>query len=92
MIKKEKVTIVGSGYVGMSLAVLLARQNEVTILDIDKSRIDKINSKTRKAQKAAARAPKPKAKATPKARLGAEAKPRRWKVCSLHTKPRRSEW
>ena len=45
MIKKEKVTIVGSGYVGMSLAVLLARQNEVTILDIDKSRIDKINSK-----------------------------------------------
>lgn len=45
MIKKQKVTIVGSGYVGMSLAVLLARQNEVTILDINKSRIDKINSK-----------------------------------------------
>lgn len=45
MIKKQKVTIVGSGYVGMSLAVLLARQNKVTILDIDKSRVDKINSK-----------------------------------------------
>jgi len=45
MIKKSRVTIVGSGYVGMSLSVLLARQNEVTVLDIDVSHIDKINSK-----------------------------------------------
>ena len=45
MVKKTKVTVVGSGYVGMSLSVLLAQQNEVTILDVDPSRIDKINSK-----------------------------------------------
>ena len=38
-----KITLVGSGYVGMSLAVLLARQNTVTVLDIDSSRIEKIN-------------------------------------------------
>jgi len=42
--KKYKVTIVGSGYVGMSLAVLLAQQNNVIVLDIDKDRISKINS------------------------------------------------
>lgn len=39
-----KITVVGSGYVGMSLAVLLAQDNNVTVLDIDESRIAKINS------------------------------------------------
>ena len=39
-----KVTIVGSGYVGMSLAVLLAQNNDVTVLDIDPKRVDLINS------------------------------------------------
>lgn len=43
MFKKTKVTVVGSGYVGMSLAVLLAQQNDVTVLDIDPDRVDKIN-------------------------------------------------
>lgn len=43
--KKRKITVVGSGYVGMSLAVLLAQDNEVMILDIDSSRVDKINAK-----------------------------------------------
>lgn len=42
---KTKITIVGSGYVGMSLAVLLAQHNEVVILDIDDSRVNKINNK-----------------------------------------------
>jgi UDP-glucose 6-dehydrogenase len=42
MILKPKITVVGSGYVGMSLAVLLAQHNEVTILDIDSIRVDKI--------------------------------------------------
>ncbi len=42
---KRKITVVGSGYVGMSLAVLLSQHNDVIILDIDESRIDKINKK-----------------------------------------------
>tara|TARA_B100000900_G_scaffold415611_1_gene446231 strand:+ start:318 stop:1496 length:1179 start_codon:yes stop_codon:yes gene_type:complete len=41
--KKTKITVVGSGYVGMSLAVLLAQHNDVIVLDIDASRVDKIN-------------------------------------------------
>jgi UDPglucose 6-dehydrogenase len=45
VIKKTKITIVGSGYVGMSLAVLLARFNIVTVLDIDSERVDKINKR-----------------------------------------------
>ena len=45
MINKTKITIVGSGYVGMSLAVLLSQHNEVTVLDIDSARVDKINNK-----------------------------------------------
>jgi len=45
LIKKTKITIVGSGYVGMSLSALLAQHNNVTILDIDPVRVNKINSK-----------------------------------------------
>ncbi len=41
--QKEKITIVGSGYVGMSLSVLLAQHNDVTVLDINSDRVDKIN-------------------------------------------------
>jgi UDPglucose 6-dehydrogenase len=43
--KKTKITVVGSGYVGMSLAVLLARYNDVVVLDVDPLRIDAINNK-----------------------------------------------
>ena len=39
----QNITIVGAGYVGMSLSILLARQNEITILDIDEDRVNKIN-------------------------------------------------
>ncbi|MAV75655.1 MAG: UDP-glucose 6-dehydrogenase [Cellvibrionales bacterium] len=45
MIDAAKITVVGSGYVGMSLAVLLAQYNYVTVLDIDTSRVDKVNAK-----------------------------------------------
>ena len=45
MVDSAKITVVGSGYVGMSLAVLLAQHNDVTILDIDTSRVDKVNAK-----------------------------------------------
>ena len=43
MSEKAKVTVVGSGYVGMSLAVLLAQHNDVTVLDIDPDRVDQVN-------------------------------------------------
>ena len=35
----------GSGYVGMSLAVLLAQHNDVIVLDVDPSRVDMVNNK-----------------------------------------------
>jgi UDPglucose 6-dehydrogenase len=43
--KKIKITVVGSGYVGMSLSALLAQHNNVMVLDIDAARVDKIKSK-----------------------------------------------
>jgi len=39
----HNITVVGTGYVGMSMAVLLAQHNEVTALDIDEGRVDLIN-------------------------------------------------
>ena len=45
MAERIKITVVGSGYVGMSLSVLLAQHNDVTVLDIDAARVDKINNK-----------------------------------------------
>ena len=44
MDKNTKITVVGSGYVGMSIAALLADKNKLTILDIDIDRVNKINS------------------------------------------------
>ena len=41
--KEKKLTVVGSGYVGMSLSVLLAQHNNVTVFDIDKERVNSIN-------------------------------------------------
>ena len=40
-----KITIVGSGYVGVSNSVLLSQNHEVTLFDIDQERIDKINNR-----------------------------------------------
>ncbi len=45
MAKRTKITVVGSGYVGMSLAVLFSQHNDVVVLDIDSERVDKINNK-----------------------------------------------
>lgn len=42
---KKRITVVGSGYVGLSIGVLLAQSNKVTILDINKERVDNINNK-----------------------------------------------
>ncbi len=38
-----KICIVGAGYVGMSLGVLLSKKYSVTILDIDQKKVDAIN-------------------------------------------------
>jgi UDPglucose 6-dehydrogenase len=43
--EKTKITVVGSGYVGMSLAVLLAQHNDVVVLDVDAARVDAVNAK-----------------------------------------------
>jgi len=40
-----KIAVVGIGYVGLSNAILLSQNNPVTLLDIDKSKVDLINSK-----------------------------------------------
>ncbi|MGB1984718.1 MAG: nucleotide sugar dehydrogenase, partial [Porticoccaceae bacterium] len=43
MAEGYKITVVGTGYVGMSMAVLLSQQNDVVALDIDARRVDLIN-------------------------------------------------
>jgi UDPglucose 6-dehydrogenase len=44
MAEKIKITVVGTGYVGMSMAVLLAQHNEVTALDVDERRVRQVNA------------------------------------------------
>ena len=39
----KKIGVIGAGYVGMSIAILLSQQNEVVIIDIDKNKVNKIN-------------------------------------------------
>jgi UDPglucose 6-dehydrogenase len=43
MTREYKITVVGTGYVGMSMAVLLGQHNEVIALDIDSARVALIN-------------------------------------------------
>jgi UDPglucose 6-dehydrogenase len=40
-----KITVVGTGYVGISNAILLAQHNEVVALDVDVNRVNLINQK-----------------------------------------------
>ncbi len=40
-----KIAVAGTGYVGLSLAILLAQHNDVTAVDIVKEKVDKLNGK-----------------------------------------------
>ena len=39
-----KITVVGAGYVGLSVAALLSRRNDVTLVEINPDRVDQINN------------------------------------------------
>lgn len=41
----KNITVVGTGYVGISLSVLLAQHNNVVAYDIDKEKIDTLNAR-----------------------------------------------
>lgn len=41
----RKISIIGAGYVGMSLATLLAKQNNIMVFDISLERVKKINQR-----------------------------------------------
>ena len=43
---RNKIVVVGSGYVGMSLATMLSKKYQVCVLDIDESRVNAINERT----------------------------------------------
>ena len=40
-----KISVAGTGYVGLSIATLLAQHNDVTAVDVVKERVDLVNSK-----------------------------------------------
>ena len=40
-----KISVAGTGYVGMSIATLLAQHNEVTAVDVVPERVDLVNHK-----------------------------------------------
>jgi UDPglucose 6-dehydrogenase len=41
----KRIVVAGIGYVGLSLAVLLAQKNTVVAVDLDASRVDKVNGR-----------------------------------------------
>ena len=43
--KKYKIAVAGTGYVGLSIATLLAQNNQVTAVDIVKEKVDLINDR-----------------------------------------------
>lgn len=45
MSKRHQITVVGAGYVGMSLAVLLSQRHDVTVLEVDPGRVAMINER-----------------------------------------------
>ena len=45
MKEKFNITVAGTGYVGLSISVLLAQNNNVTALDLIQEKVDLINQK-----------------------------------------------
>lgn len=43
--KKYKIAVAGTGYVGLSLSVLLAQHNQVVAVDIVQAKVDMINNR-----------------------------------------------
>jgi len=41
----QRIVVAGIGYVGLSLAVLLAQRNEVVAIDLDASKVDQVNNR-----------------------------------------------
>ena len=41
--KGKRIAVAGTGYVGLSLAVLLSQHNDVTAVDIVPGKVDQIN-------------------------------------------------
>lgn len=44
-LRSKKIVVVGTGYVGLSNAVLLAQHNDVTAVDISSERVDMVNAR-----------------------------------------------
>ena len=44
MLDSMKVSVIGTGYVGLSLSVLISRKHDVVAIDIDQAKVDLINS------------------------------------------------
>ena len=45
MMKKTRISVAGTGYVGLSIATLLAQRNDVTAVDIVQERVDMVNGR-----------------------------------------------
>ncbi|MBR2698355.1 MAG: helix-turn-helix domain-containing protein, partial [Clostridia bacterium] len=43
-VERKKIAVAGTGYVGLSLAVLLSQHNDVTAVDIVEAKVEKINA------------------------------------------------
>ena len=41
----RNITVVGAGYVGLSISVMLSTENHVKLLEISEDRVKKVNSK-----------------------------------------------
>ena len=44
VVARKKIAVAGTGYVGLSLAILLSQHNDVTAVDIVPEKVDKINA------------------------------------------------